>query len=160
MPSSSSIVLATLIIATASAAMTNRPLAQLSGVTRTDLQRHDLTASGREVIQARIGIAPGMSSARHSHLGEEVIYVLEGRLDERSPRGVNSIFEDRAGNIWATGDAGLSRFEGDRFRTIPEHRGVPGRSDDVPLTVSSGSRCPRRAGCRARRGSTTSSSGA
>jgi quercetin dioxygenase-like cupin family protein len=55
--------------------------AQLSGTARIDLQRHDLSAPGREVIQARVEIAPGVTSPRHSHPGEEVVYVLEGTLE-------------------------------------------------------------------------------
>ena len=54
---------------------------QLPGVKRTDLQQHDLSAAGREVVQARIDIAPGMTAPRHSHPGEEIIYVLEGALE-------------------------------------------------------------------------------
>jgi quercetin dioxygenase-like cupin family protein len=54
---------------------------QLSGVKRTDLQQHDLSAAGRQVVQARIDIAPGMAAPRHSHPGEEIIYVLEGALE-------------------------------------------------------------------------------
>ena len=55
--------------------------AQQAGVKRTDLQRHDLSAPGREVVQARIDIEPGMVAARHTHPGEEIIYVLEGSLE-------------------------------------------------------------------------------
>ena len=54
--------------------------AQIAGLTRTDLQRHDLSAPGREVIQARVEIAPGTPPFRHRHPGEEIIYVLEGTL--------------------------------------------------------------------------------
>jgi quercetin dioxygenase-like cupin family protein len=55
--------------------------AQQSGLKRIDLQRHDLSIPGREVIQARVEIAPGQTSARHTHPGEEIIYVLEGALE-------------------------------------------------------------------------------
>jgi quercetin dioxygenase-like cupin family protein len=48
------------------------------GVTRTELQRHDLSASGREVIQVRVDLAPGVAFPPHSHPGEEIIYVIEG----------------------------------------------------------------------------------
>ncbi len=48
------------------------------GVSRTDLQRHDLSAPGRETVQARIDIAPGAVAPWHRHPGEEVIYVIEG----------------------------------------------------------------------------------
>src|SRR5262245_31833658 len=56
-------------------------LAQAPGIKRTDLQRHDLSVTGREVVQTRIDIAPGMVAARHSHPGEEIIYVIEGSLE-------------------------------------------------------------------------------
>ncbi len=56
-------------------------MAQPSGVKRTDLQRHDLGVPGREVIQARVELAPGVEFPKHRHPGEEVIYVLEGSLE-------------------------------------------------------------------------------
>src|SRR5688500_11588203 len=52
-----------------------------AGVTRIDLQRHDLSIEGRETVQARIEIAPGAAAPWHRHPGEEVIYILEGPLD-------------------------------------------------------------------------------
>ena len=58
-------------------------LAQLPGVSRNDLQRHDLSSPGRETLQAIISIAPGVTAPRHSHPGEEIIYVLEGSLEYR-----------------------------------------------------------------------------
>ena len=54
--------------------------AQLTGTRRTDLQRHDLSASGREVVQVRVEFDPGVTAPRHVHPGEEIIYVLEGTL--------------------------------------------------------------------------------
>jgi quercetin dioxygenase-like cupin family protein len=51
------------------------------GVTRTDLERHDLSAAGREVVQARIDIAPGATAPWHRHPGEELIYIIEGTLE-------------------------------------------------------------------------------
>jgi quercetin dioxygenase-like cupin family protein len=49
-----------------------------SGIKRIDLQRHDLSLPGREVIQTIVEIDPGVTSSRHRHPGEEIIYVLEG----------------------------------------------------------------------------------
>jgi quercetin dioxygenase-like cupin family protein len=49
--------------------------------TRADLQRHDLSISGREVLQARIDFEPGIFAPMHTHPGEEIIYVLEGTLE-------------------------------------------------------------------------------
>jgi quercetin dioxygenase-like cupin family protein len=50
------------------------------GIKRTDLQRHDLSAHGREAIQVRVDFAPGAAFGRHRHPGEEIIYVIEGTL--------------------------------------------------------------------------------
>jgi quercetin dioxygenase-like cupin family protein len=55
--------------------------AQPAGVTRTDLQRHDLSAPGREAIQVRVDLAPGVAFGKHTHPGEEIIYVLAGALE-------------------------------------------------------------------------------
>ena len=54
--------------------------AQQRGLTRTDLQRHDLSVPGREVIQVRVDFAPGVTAPRHRHPGEEIVYVIEGTL--------------------------------------------------------------------------------
>ena len=55
--------------------------AKQSGITRTDLQRHDLSVPGREVIQVRVDFAPGEAFGRHTHPGEEIVYVIEGLLE-------------------------------------------------------------------------------
>ncbi len=54
---------------------------QIPGLKRIDLQRHDLTVPGREVIQNRVEISSGAQPVRHFHFGEEIIYVLEGTLE-------------------------------------------------------------------------------
>jgi quercetin dioxygenase-like cupin family protein len=54
---------------------------QAPGLTRTDLQRHDLSVPGREVIQNRVDIGPEAPFVKHKHPGEEIIYVLEGSLE-------------------------------------------------------------------------------
>jgi quercetin dioxygenase-like cupin family protein len=51
------------------------------GTARTDLQRHDLSIPGREVVQLRVDFAPGASFPRHTHPGEEIIYVIVGSLE-------------------------------------------------------------------------------
>jgi quercetin dioxygenase-like cupin family protein len=55
--------------------------AQQAGIKRTDLQRHDLSAPGREAVQVRVDFEPGAAFGRHTHPGEEIIYVLEGALE-------------------------------------------------------------------------------
>lgn len=69
------------------------------GVTRIDLQRHDLSIEGRETVQARIEIAPGAAAPWHRHPGEEVIYILEGPLEYQLE-----------GQQWATFAAGQVLF--------------------------------------------------
>jgi len=54
---------------------------QKPGTMRTDLQRHDLSAPGREVVQVRVDFDPGYVAPRHTHYGEEIIYVIEGTLE-------------------------------------------------------------------------------
>ena len=57
--------------------------AQQVGARRIDLQRHDLSVTGREVVQTIVELAPGTTAPRHTHPGEEIIYVLEGRGNTR-----------------------------------------------------------------------------
>ena len=74
------IVGAAILIATG--AMTpNAAEAQQTGSKRTDLQRHDLSVPGREVVQVRVDFDPGYAAPRHTHPGEEIVYVLEGTLE-------------------------------------------------------------------------------
>lgn len=53
-------------------------LTQQAGINRIDLQRHDLSIPGREVVQTIVELGPGVTSSRHTHPGEEIVYVLEG----------------------------------------------------------------------------------
>ena len=55
--------------------------AQQPGIRRTDLQRHDLSAPGREVVQVRVDFDPGLAFGKHHHPGEEIVHVLEGSLE-------------------------------------------------------------------------------
>jgi quercetin dioxygenase-like cupin family protein len=55
--------------------------AQQTGIKRTDLLRDDLSTPGREVVQVRVDIGPGVVAPNHSHPGEEIIYVIEGSLE-------------------------------------------------------------------------------
>ncbi len=47
---------------------------------RTLLQQGDLSAPGREAVQALAEVQPGAASGRHTHPGEELGYVLAGPL--------------------------------------------------------------------------------
>lgn len=59
------------------------PASQTPGITRTDLQQHDLSIPGWATIQTRVDFAPGAVAPRHVHPGEEIVYVLKGRLEYR-----------------------------------------------------------------------------
>jgi quercetin dioxygenase-like cupin family protein len=82
-------IFAVAAIALAGALTPHIALAQWPGITRIDLMRDDLSTPGREVIQALVKFAPGASASRHSHPGEELVYVVEGafeyQLDGRPP---------------------------------------------------------------------------
>jgi quercetin dioxygenase-like cupin family protein len=56
-------------------------MAQPPGLKRTDLQRNDLSVPGRDVIQSRVEIGPEAPFVKHTHPGEEIIYILEGSLE-------------------------------------------------------------------------------
>ena len=68
--------------------MSSPPQPQPS-IKRADLLRNGLSVPGREAVQVRVDIPPGVTAARHSHPGEEIAYVLKGtleyRLDGRPP---------------------------------------------------------------------------
>jgi len=71
-------IVAAMALVTAGVVALHAALAQQVGVRRVDLQRHDLSIAGREVIQTIVELEPGTMAPRHSHPGEEIIYVLEG----------------------------------------------------------------------------------
>jgi quercetin dioxygenase-like cupin family protein len=81
---------AALLVATSgplSGALAAEP--RLGDIKRTDLLRNDLSAPGREAIQVLVEFQPGVAAVKHSHPGEEIVYVtigsLEYRLEGKSP---------------------------------------------------------------------------
>lgn len=62
---------ALLIVSTASTALADEPK-------RTVLKRADLTGTNMEIIVSTLEIPPGNTIAKHTHPGEEAVYVLEG----------------------------------------------------------------------------------
>jgi len=74
-------IMAVAVLIVASGLALHVARAQLSTTKRIDLQQHDLSVPGREAVQAIVEILPGMTSPRHSHPGEEIIYLLEGTLE-------------------------------------------------------------------------------
>lgn len=61
----------------------------LGDIKRTPLMKEELSIPGREVVQVRVDFPEGVFAVRHSHPGEELVYVIEGvleyRLDGRPP---------------------------------------------------------------------------
>jgi quercetin dioxygenase-like cupin family protein len=53
----------------------------MPGVKRTDLQRHDISVAGYEAVQVRVDLDRGVAFGRHTHPGEEIIYVLDGKME-------------------------------------------------------------------------------
>ena len=50
------------------------------GIKRTDIQTHDLSIPGREVVQQMVELQAGVVVAKHTHPGEEVSVLLDGEL--------------------------------------------------------------------------------
>lgn len=61
--------------------LTGALLAQNTGITRTILQRKDISVPGREAVIARVEVAPGAFAGRHTHAGEEITYLIEGEAE-------------------------------------------------------------------------------
>ena len=82
-------MMAVVVLIVGSALALHVAQAQQVGARRIDLQRHDLSVPGREVVQVIVELEPGTTAPRHSHPGEEIIYVLEGTweytLDGKPP---------------------------------------------------------------------------
>ena len=66
-----------LAILTFASSVTEQP----SGIKRTELQRHDLSIPGREVVQVLVEFDAGAAFGKHKHPGEEIIYVTGGLLE-------------------------------------------------------------------------------
>ena len=78
---------AALLLISAAAAAAAPPTVPSS--MRKDLQNHELRNTDREVFQSEVHLAAGGTFPRHSHPGEEFIYVLKGtweyQLDGQPP---------------------------------------------------------------------------
>ena len=81
---------------------------------RTVLQKVDLSAPGREAVQAIAEFMPGGTTGRHTHPGEEVSYVLEGTvrldIDGKPPATLKAgdVFFIEAGKIHAATNSGTT----------------------------------------------------
>jgi quercetin dioxygenase-like cupin family protein len=63
------------VLATIAICMAQQPSAKF-----TDLQRRDIPGTNRVGVTTYIEIPPGVTSARHSHPGEDFGYVIEGTI--------------------------------------------------------------------------------
>ena len=121
-------IIAALMLTFACGAAPQMVLAQ-PGIKRTDLQQNDLSVPGREVIQVRVDIASGVMFPRHSHPGEEIVYVIEGsleyRLDGRPPVTLNAgdVLFIPAGAIHAVKNLGTGN--GAELATYVVEKGKP-----------------------------------
>jgi quercetin dioxygenase-like cupin family protein len=115
--------------------------AQQAGITRIDRQRHDLSIPGREVIQTIVELDPGVTSSRHTHPGDEIVYVLEGapleyELEGKTPVTLKSgdVLFIPAGTIHAAKNVGNRK--GAELATYIVEKGKP-------LLTDVGARAPR-----------------
>ena len=103
--------------------------AQQVGARRIDLQRHNLSVNGREVIQNIVELEPATTAPRHSHPGEEIIYVLEGTweytLEGKPPATLKAgdVLFIPAGTIHSARNVGSSR--GRELATYIVEKGKP-----------------------------------
>lgn len=65
------VVAALFVVFTLSSALADEPK-------RTVLKRADLTGTNMEIIVSVLEVPPGVNIAKHTHPGEEAVYVLEG----------------------------------------------------------------------------------
>ncbi|WP_448042213.1 cupin domain-containing protein [Bradyrhizobium liaoningense] len=78
------IVAAALVAATSLASLAARSEEpRLGDIRRTHLMKEALSVPGREVVQVRVDFPPGVVAVRHSHPGEELVYLIEGELEYR-----------------------------------------------------------------------------
>ena len=103
--------------------------AQQPTIKRSELQRHDLSVPGREVVQVRVDFGPGATFGKHSHPGEEIVYVLEGSLEyqvEGKPPltlGAGDVLFIPAGTIHAAKNVGSGT--GAELATYVVEKGKP-----------------------------------
>ena len=72
--------------------------AQAPGIKRIDIQKHDLSVPGREIVQARVEFEPGAkpSYLDLSQIEEELSCLLAGRrVDLRTPPELSRYFRDQ-----------------------------------------------------------------
>ena len=111
-----------------------------SGIKRIDLQRQDLSVPGREVVQMIVELDPGVTSSRHRHPGEEIIYVLEGAPLEYAVEGKppvtlkpGDVLFIPAGTIHAATNVGSRK--GAELATYIGEQGTPLRTDVSDRTL-------------------------
>ena len=56
---------------------------QQAKLVRVKLQSSDLSIAGKEMVQMRAEFPETAAAGRHTHPGEEIVYVLEGQLELR-----------------------------------------------------------------------------
>ena len=123
------LTIAVAVLAIGSALALHVTSAQQAGTKRTDLQRHDLSAPGREVVQTIVELEPGTTAPRHSHPGEEIIYVIEGTweytLDGKPPLTLKAgeVLFIPAGTIHSARNVGTVR--GAELATYIVEKGKP-----------------------------------
>jgi quercetin dioxygenase-like cupin family protein len=72
---------ARIVLLAAFIATSGSPLWAQPALIRTELQRHGISIPGHEVIQVLVGFPTGSVAAKHTHPGEEIIYVTEGAIE-------------------------------------------------------------------------------
>jgi hypothetical protein len=80
-------IIAVVVLIVGNGSTLQMPQAQLSGTSRTDLQRHDLSVPGPEVVHVRGELDPGVSSPKHWHPAEESVKYRTQSATSREAKG-------------------------------------------------------------------------
>src|SRR4051812_6130642 len=74
-------IASTIIIGVLAAVPAGLLNAQQAGFTRKALQDQNLSVQDRHAVQVIAEFAPGVAAGKHTHLGEELGYIMEGSIE-------------------------------------------------------------------------------
>ena len=124
-----SVCLVSSLFASAASAQTTEPH-------RVVLKTADLTGTDKEIIIAVLEVPPGSTIARHSHPGEEAVYVLEGaRLQMPDGKEIDRPPGQAGVNVRDVPHAGYKVVGDKTLKLLTVHIVDKGKPMTVPVPV-------------------------